>query len=123
ANVPARLTSRVATLTVYATERSRFPSPLKSPIAKEFCESARIGGAIGEPGAFEKFTVISGAATGKKTTFERPPPGAGLITVIEAVPAAAMFDGAIVAVSCRVFTNVVRSEEHTSELQSRFDLV
>jgi hypothetical protein len=82
---------------------------LKSPTVNELGESARIGAGIGEPGAFEKFTVVSGIATGKKTAFERPPPGAGLSTAIEAVPAMAMSEDGTVAVSWRLFTNVVAS--------------
>lgn len=64
---------------------------------------------MGEPGALEKLTVVSGVATGKRARFERPPPGAGLRTVIEAVPAVAMLDGDTVAVSWWLLTNVVGS--------------
>jgi hypothetical protein len=43
----------------------------------------------------------------KKTTFEAPPPGAGLETVIEVVLALAKSDDRMAAVNCVLLTNVV----------------
>src|SRR5207249_8911989 len=58
---------------------------------------------------------------------EVPPPGVGENTVTDAVPAVATSLAGIAACNWVPLTNVVvrapRSEEHTSELQSRFDLV
>jgi hypothetical protein len=46
-------------------------------------------------------------ATGKKITFDVPPPGAGLVTVTEAVCAAATSAALMVAVNCELETKVV----------------
>src|SRR5438093_12620278 len=40
---------------------------------------------------------------------EAPPPGVGFTTVIDAVPATAIFAAGTVAVSCELLTNVVAS--------------
>jgi hypothetical protein len=42
-------------------------------------------------------------------TLETPPPGARLVTVIEAVPTVAMFNGGTIAVNCELLTKVVPS--------------
>jgi hypothetical protein len=47
------------------------------------------------------------AVTGKKTTLDVPPPGLGLVTVIQAVLAVAMSLAGIVAVTLALLTNVV----------------
>src|SRR5580704_6021994 len=84
--------------------KSGFPCPVKSPTANEIGEGIPV---IGDPLAFEKFTPAVGVETGKKTTLERPPPGAGFTMEIEAVVAVAIFADGTNAVSCREFTNVV----------------
>jgi hypothetical protein len=52
-------------------------------------------------------TNVAGSLTGRNTTFDMPPPGAGLATVTEPVEAVAMSEPRIVAVSCEPLTNVV----------------
>jgi len=52
---------------------------------------------------------VVGAETEKNRRFEVPPPGLGLDTVIEAVPAVAMFEAGTVAVNCELLTKVVLS--------------
>jgi hypothetical protein len=47
---------------------------------------------------------------GKKTVFDRPPPGPGLETVTEAVPAVAMSEAATATVNCEPLTKVVGLE-------------
>ena len=49
----------------------------------------------------------AGSRTAKNTTFEVPPPGAGLTTVTEAVAAVAMSELRMDAVTCEPLTNVV----------------
>src|SRR5215469_12680500 len=46
---------------------------------------------------------------GKNTAFEVPPPGLGLTTVTEAVPAVAMSEAGTLAVNCELLTKVVLS--------------
>ena len=56
-------------------------------------------------------------------TFDVPPPGAGLTTVIDAVPAVATRDAGTVAVSCVEETNVVASVvafHFTVEVETKF---
>jgi hypothetical protein len=48
-----------------------------------------------------------GVATGKNTTFELPPPAAGLTTVTDAVAAVAMSEAEMLAVNCELLTKVV----------------
>jgi len=48
---------------------------------------------------------VVGGATGKNTVPDVPPPGPGLTTVIEAVPALAVSVARMVAVSCPSLTN------------------
>jgi hypothetical protein len=50
-----------------------------------------------------------GAETSKNRTFEAPPPGPGLDTVMEAVLAVAIFDAGTIAVNCELLTKVVVS--------------
>jgi hypothetical protein len=56
-----------------------------------------------------KKTELAGTDTGKKTGLEVPPPGLGLVTVIAAVLAIAMFEAGTVAVNRKALTNVVSS--------------
>jgi len=55
-------------------------------------------------------TLDSGCATERKTTFDVPPPGDGLDTVMDAVVAMAMCEAGTVAVNCEPETNVVAND-------------
>ena len=85
----------------FATTKSSLPSPLKSPMATEKAPAPapKLDGcnAIGE---VEK-------VTSKNATFEVPPPGLGLTTVTDAVPALATSEERMVAFSWDLVTNVV----------------
>jgi hypothetical protein len=48
-----------------------------------------------------------GLGTLKYITFEAPPPGAGFVTVMEAVPASAISEAGIAAVICKLLMKVV----------------
>src|SRR5262245_30901710 len=49
----------------------------------------------------------AGIVIGKNTTLDVPPPGLGLTTVTEAVPAVAMSELKMLAANCELLTNVV----------------
>src|SRR5271156_919413 len=85
------------------TARSGFPSLLKSAtttlpglVPTVMVEAAKVREAVG-------LVTVNG------TAFDAPPPGAGLVTVIEAVVAVAIFAAGTAAVSWSWFTNVVVS--------------
>src|SRR5487761_931046 len=103
--VPSPLLRRTVTeVQQSVTARSGLPFP-KSPTT-----TAMGPFSWGEEFAgFEKLAVVSGVAIEKKSAFERPPPGVGLTTVIEAVLAAAMSADGTCAVSCLLLTNAVVS--------------
>ena len=86
---------------VIATAMSSFPSPLKSATAKASGYTPTL------IFAELRSTVDSGMLIGKKTTFDVPPPGPGLTTVTELVPAVAMSAASMVAFSCDVLAKVV----------------
>src|SRR5580700_6457024 len=83
--------------------RSGLPSSLKSAAAipKDSINES------GEFAASTKLTDASGDPTGRYTTFDRPPPGAGFTTVIEAVAALARFAAGNAAARCSLLTKVV----------------
>src|ERR1700685_4141043 len=76
------------------------PSPLKSP------EARKSGGVAGNNDSFSE-TKLDEFLTGRNATLDVPPPGAGLVTVMDAVEAVAISVERMVAVSCPWFTNVV----------------
>src|SRR5262249_39656000 len=78
---------------------SVLPSPSKSPVATS-------GYSLQVPLA-RIATRLTGPFTEKKITFETPPPGAGLETVIDTVPMVATSEAGIDAVNCALLTNVV----------------
>jgi hypothetical protein len=47
---------------------------------------------------------LTGFVTSRKTTLDFPPPGEGLVTVIEAVPGEAMLAAGTTAVNCAALT-------------------
>jgi len=67
--------------------------------------------APGENSAFTELMMVCvaccGVTTVKMTPFDVPPPGAGLVTVTLKVPAVAMSEATMAAVSCVTLTNVV----------------
>src|ERR1700688_3946081 len=86
----------------FVTTISSLPSPLKSAVATAIGEvpAASADGTLHE--AKEVGLVVS-----KSTTFDAPPPGVGLTTVIDAVLALAMSEARMVAVNCELLTTVV----------------
>jgi hypothetical protein len=64
---------------------------------------------IGEPLALPSETESVALVIGKKATLEVPPPGPGLNTVTDAVPAVATKDDGTAAVNCELLTKVVVS--------------
>jgi hypothetical protein len=66
-----------------------------------------LGSTATECSAERNPTDVVGVVTVKDAGFDIPPPGAGLVTVTEAVLADAMSESGTVAFSCSKFTNRV----------------
>ena len=85
---------------MFTAARSNFPSPLKSA---EAIPHSPVG---------PKFDLLSevkelGSETGKNARLDVPPPGPGLTTVTEAVPAFAISEAGMVAVNCELLIKAV----------------
>jgi hypothetical protein len=89
-------------LPLFATTKSRLPSPLKSPIATETAPEP-VASSAGIVNATEEVGLV----VSKKARLEVPPPGAGLKTDTKAVLRLAMSTARSVAVSFESLTTVV----------------
>src|SRR5438552_6092145 len=85
----------------FATAKSSLPSPLRSAVAG-YCGDEPAGMSV----RLKKNEAVD-IVIGKKTALERPPPGLGFTTVIEAVLAVAMSDARMLAVNWEPLTKVV----------------
>src|SRR5271155_1575227 len=81
------------------TAKSRFPFPVKSATIA-CCTTAALSVKL------VNWSVV-GAETGRNATFDTPPPGLGLETVMDAVLAVAMFEDGTLAVNSELVTKVV----------------
>src|SRR5580693_6549317 len=86
-----------------ATTRSNLPSPLRSATA------APSGSPPAVAKSFLAKAIFVATVTEKYAGFDAPPPGLGLTTVTDAVPATAMSEAGTAAVNCDALTKCVCS--------------